>query len=680
MFVWQERPFFSLGFTPPSSYPTDMRVSPLAGTARNEAGAVFVIVALGVAGLFAALSLSSHMETPNVSGPDAVSQGLSTFRTYAQLQSFVAASAGSAQRYRNYGAWFGGPVLLKGGLPIAQNVEFTAALTAAVPSSYSGTSFTTTNVQVAGVDEPDSVKTDGTHLFVATSSAVSIIQAYPPNSTSILSTIRLDNATTTVIGIEISQGRLLIFAQRSNPASYVDLLLYDTTSLSSPLLMQNMSVAGTYVAARMAQGFAYAIVQQPSYQFNGNGNATGVMPTITNSNGANSTLPPSSVYYTSNDTQISYYTMVVSLGMSSGVAHTISVLTGPSSTVYVSNSNIYFVYTNYQIWPADADGIPGDFYSGGVISTDDLQQGANSTVFRASYSNGTVAVQAVGSLPGTVLNQFSLDEYSGYFLAATSRIADIGGSYTMSDDVYVMNMNLSQVSALRDIAPGENIYAVSFVGDMGYVVTYEQVDPLFAISFANPAQPVIESALKVNGYSDYLYPLWNGYLIGVGKNTVQSSTGSFSYYLGLKLSLFQVSSDGASTQVSQYLIGDRGTDSPVLTNHLAFTFDPALNVTVLPVLLSEVSGNQTAYGGIPQDGNPVWQGAYVFRVTTQGFEMLGNVTQYPPGQNYGDSPNSGLQIDRSVIIGNSLYTISDEEVMVSSLSNFATVATVLLPQ
>src|SRR5208337_4342217 len=105
-------------------------------------------------------------------------------------------------------------------------------------------------------------------------------------------------------------------------------------------------------------------------------------------------------------------------------------------------------------------------------------------------------------------------------------------------------MNMSQVSALQNIAPGENLYAVSFVGDMGYVVTFEQVDPLFAISFQNITHPVILSALKVNGYSDYLYPLPNGNLIGVGKDTVQSSTGNFSYYLGLKLSLFQVLKNG----------------------------------------------------------------------------------------------------------------------------------------
>ncbi len=211
---------------------------------------------------------------------------------------------------------------------------------------------------------------------------------------------------------------------------------------------------------------------------------------------------------------------------------------------------------------------------------------------------------------------------------------------------------------------------------MGYVVTFEQIDPLFAISFKDVANPVILSALKVTGYSDYLHPLPGGYLIGVGKDAVPASNGDFAWYLGLKLSLFQVFDNGTSSQVSKYLIGDRGTDSPVLSDHLAFTFDSTRNITVIPVMLAQVSGSQTYNPNSPPPyGDYVWQGVYVFNVTESGFTLLGKVSQYPPGQNFGDSPNSSLQIDRSVIIGNYLYTISQSEVMVSDLSSFSTLAT-----
>src|SRR5438132_1139517 len=639
---------------------------------RYREAAIFVMAIMGVAAGLAAFSFSSPaLDVPPGSGTaHAVAEGLGSFSSYVQLQDFIAANARSAQQYSRRGTWFGQPPMAFGG-----DVKTLVTLAATSAAAQSTPTFTGTNVQVQGVDEPDRVKTDGTNLFVSTSNAVTILKAYPPNSTSTLSTIAFQNAM--ILGMEISRDRLMVIDQRSANTTYIDLLLYDTSVPSSPRLMGNMSVAGAYVAARLAQGYIYAVIQQPSYRFDDKGNATGVMPLVAE-DGVRKTLLPSSVYYTPNRAQISYYTMVTSVSISTGKASTLSVLTGPSSTIYVSPSNIYVVYANYQEFYAD--NIPGDIYTGGVISSTNLQQGQNSTIFRASYSSdGNVTVKAVGSVPGTVLNQFSLDEYDNYFRLATSRFAKIGDAYTGSDDVYVLGWDMSQVSAVRNIAPGENIYAVRFVGDMGYVVTFEQIDPLFAISFKDIANPVLLSALKVTGYSNYLHPLPGGYLIGVGKEAVPSSTGNFAWYLGMKLSLFRVFENGTSTQISKYLIGDRGTESPVLNDHLAFTFDSSRNIAVIPVLVAKVSGNQS-YGpsNPPPYGDYVWQGAYVFKVTTAGFTLLGRVSQYPPGKSYGDSPVNNLQIDRSVIIGNYLYTVSQGEVMVSSLSSFSTVATVQL--
>ena len=158
---------------------------------------------------------------------------------------------------------------------------------AASPASQPTPSHTGTNVQVQGVDEPDIVKTDGTHIFVSSSNAVTIINAYPPNSTSILSSLLYPNSN--VLGIELSQNRLLVINQRNANTTYIDLLLYNTTNLSSPRLMENESIAGNYVAARLVGDYFYAIDQEPSYLFNGS-NATGVMPLVT-LNGETGALP-----------------------------------------------------------------------------------------------------------------------------------------------------------------------------------------------------------------------------------------------------------------------------------------------------------------------------------------------------------------------------------------------------
>jgi len=636
---------------------------------------VFVVAVIGIAAVVGVFALASPPPVAS-SGSSAGHQGLSSFESYSQLQQYVSANAKSAQQYNSWGIGLGGfgivrfPVAV-GGMTTTVTMSTTTATTFGSDVSYTGT-----NVQVQGVDELDRVKTDGTHLFVSTRDSVALIDAYPPNSTAVLSTLAFPNGQ--VLGLEGAQDRLMVLVQTGSWAGAIELLLYDTSNLASPVLMQNVTIAGSFVGARMADGHVYAVIQQPSYTLDGQGNATAAMP-MASQGGVQSELPPSSVYYTNNTAQISFYTMIPSISMSSGKESLVSVLTGPSATIYVSTSSIYVAYTNY-LDLYDVDGVPGNAWSGGVISPQMVMQSQNSTVLRASYSNGTVTVARAGVVPGTVLNQFSMDEYNGYFRIATSRFATVDGVATTSDDVYVLDQGMNQVSALQNIAPGENIYAVRFTGDVGYVVTYQQIDPLFVISFKDITKPVILSALKVTGYSDYLHPLAGGYLLGIGKESVQASDGNFSYYLGLKISLFKVYENGSSAQVAKLDIGDRGTDSPALSDHLAFTYDPTRNVTVIPLTLCLVSGNQTYEGGIPAFGNPVWQGVYVVKVNSAGLTVLGRVSQYPAGQNVGDYPNDSLSIDRSVIIGDYLYTISQSEVMVSSMSSgFSTVAAVQLP-
>ncbi len=620
------------------------------------------------------------MANPPATGP-VIAPGIATpgtlnsFQTYAELHQFITANAKSVQQYENSlnfpGVMMGTTTVM--GAMTTMTMTASTTTVAAAPEAAGTTSssgYTMTNDQVQGVDELDTVKTDGTYLYVASSQTVAIIQTQPASSMSIVSTIRLP--TSQILGIAIAPQRLAVVAQ-SNLNSSVNLRLYDLANPSAPSLLNSISVSGSHVAARISQGYLYEIVQQPSF-VSSSGNVTAQNPTVVEQ-GVTSVLSPGSTYYTPNKSQVSVYTMVMSMSMTTGAQQAVAVLTGPASTVYASATNIYVVYPNYPSYYAD--GIAGDIFGGQGNG-----QPQNSTVFRVAYSSGQISVKAAGFFPGVVLNQYSMDEYNGYFRVATSRAVSVNGTSSRSDDVYVLDQNFTQMGALRNIAPGENIYSVLFSGAVGYVVTFEQVDPLFDISFQNATNPVITSALKTtSGFSDYLYPFGSSYLIGVGKDTVASTTGNFAYYLGLKLSLFQIGSDGSSTEVANFLIGDRGTDSPVLTNHLAFTFDSSRNVTVIPVDLYKVQGSQTSPPGSPPPyGQEVWQGAYVLGVSPSGFNLLGTVTQYAqgtgPGSYYGGS--GGHDIERTVIIGNALYTISQDEVMASDLASFSTLATVTL--
>lgn len=619
------------------------------------------------------------------SGPVASSGTLSSFQTYSDLRQFVTTNVKATEQAQEQVVMGGVVSTVMGATSFATTtisgattmmtttaVSTVSGLVSAITSTVTGTvvssavggsgtspSYTTSNDQVQGVDELDIEKTDGTYIYVAGQQTVSVVKAYPVNESGLVSTISMpDNS---VVGMTLGQGTLAVLGQSLVNGS-VDLRLYDVAVPSAPVLMNSIGIAGNYVGARMAGGYFYLVLQQPCYQSNGQGNFTVAYPTV-REQGVSQVISPDQTYYSPNQSEVTLYTMVVTMSMSTGAEGAIALLTGPSSTIYVSPSNIYVVYSNFHV--SYSDGIAGNIYAGGNA----IQEGAsqNSTIFRVAYAGANVTAEATGTVPGNILSQYSMNEYEGYFQVATDRAG--------VDDVYVLNSTLGQVGALHDIAPGENIFAVRFEGDLGYVVTYEQVDPLFTISFANPADPTILAALHVTGFSDYLYPLGSDYLIGVGQSTVNSTQGDFSYYDGLKISLFNVTTSN-STEVDNYLIGNRGTTSAVLENPLAFTFDTATNTMVIPVDLYTVPAGETtsAYpGGAPAEGQFTWQGAYVFSVSDTGFTLLGTVTQDLPGQ----SPATH-EVDRTVIIGNILYTISEDEVMATDLSNFYNLATIPL--
>jgi uncharacterized secreted protein with C-terminal beta-propeller domain len=551
-------------------------------------------------------------------------------------------------------------------------------------ASSSAPSFTATNLQVEGVDEPDTVKTDGTYLYVVSTNRVFIILAQPPDKSAVVS--RLDYKGQ-VYGIFLSGNRLLVIKQGigNSLANFysqaVNFLLYDVTDTSKPSLLNTISAEGSYVNSRLTSGFAYAVVQQPSWLPVENGNYT-LMPPSVFVNGVAETLPPSQVYYNPNSAvPVQTQTIILSINIADGSHNEKAVLTGWGSTIYSSLSNIYLAFPDQSRY---ALGIMLPVSAGrpivGIMRPIWLGGAANTTIFRIGFSRGDTQVAAEGTIPGTVLNQFSLDEYQGDLRIATTSYKHVPNQLQVQvNNVYVLDKNLKVVGSIEGLAPNERVYSVRFLGDMGYVVTFERIDPLFAISFADMTHPVVLSELKTTGFSDYLHPIGNGYLIGVGKDAVPAPNEvGFVLYLGLKLSLFHVNQNGSSMEVSRYLIGDRGSDSPVLTDHHAFLYDTAKGIMALPVLVAQVDKSQ--YAGNPPPfsyGQPVWQGAYLFNVSvSSGFKLIGTISHIPSGGSVGT--NSDLYINRVVIIGNFVYTISNNLVLISNLPTLSTVRQIQL--
>ena len=173
-----------------------------------------------------------------------------------------------------------------------------------------------------------------------------------------------------------------------------------------------------------------------------------------------------------------------------------------------------------------------------------------------------------------------MDEYEQHFRIATTTRQVWDSDKMSSNNVYILDDELDVVGELEDLAPGEKIYSVRFMGKKGYIVTFKKIDPLFVIDLSDHSNPLVLGKLKIPGYSDYLHPYDENHLIGIGKDTVEAadelteSRGlDFGWYQGVKMAIFDVTDVENPIELHKVVIGDRGTDSPVLYDHKAFLFD-----------------------------------------------------------------------------------------------------------
>jgi uncharacterized secreted protein with C-terminal beta-propeller domain len=558
--------------------------------------------------------------------------------------------------------------------------------------------YSATNIQVAGVDEADTVKTDGHYIYTistnqppvfyysyyttgsAVTNTVNIINADPQNPR-VVAKIDLGNETSPE-GLFLSGdgNKLVVLASKhyyinapmpyegkegvstimpfyqSDTYTYVD--VYDVTNKANPVLTRNFTMSGNYFNARMIGDNVYALVTQNAWVYNN----VVPLPAVYDGNVAYDASPSSIYYADMNDTSFSFTSFYgISLADDNLAPTNMTVMMGGASTMYVSTDNIYITYPNW-----------------------DYEAGSYTAIYRVAIDGLNLSLQAQGSVPGNTINQYSMDEYGGYFRIATNWY----GTGSQTNNVYVLNANMEVTGKLEGLAQNENLHAVRFVGDKGYLVTFLQTDPLFVIDLSNPGNPVVLGELKIPGYSDYLHPYDETHLIGVGKEAVAAQDrDDFAWYQGLKVALFDVSDVNHPAQLSNYGIGDRGTDSPVLSEPKAFLFDKTKGLLVIPVNLALVS-DQNKQQGDSAYGTNVWQGAYVLGVSLDGgFTLKGTVTHIDAAlldsQGHIANPDEYYTtqndwITRALYIGNVLYTFSNSQVKLSSLSDLSPIATVNL--
>jgi len=600
--------------------------------------------------LIAVMGVLAVVQPGTVLTPTGDSQ-ISKFSSYWELESFVKTNT---QDMMKRGGVFWGAMEINGSVPTP------AAVPAAVDHSTSD--YSATNIQVAGVDEADIVKTDGEYVYLVSGNRIIIMEAYPPEQARVLSEIELEG---TAIGIFINGDRLVVFEHETPHYDYYDMpavreyareyaimpyvsprvliKVYDISDRENPELQRELSANGQYISSRMIGDYAYVVVNEPVYEENDEIN----LPRIY-SDGTEKEISATDIYYSDVVDYYYMYTTIIAINIQEDNQEPTyeTILLGASSNLYVSMNNIYLTF---PVWGRDV----GDV--------------GKTSVHRIHIEGGVMNYTASGEVPGMVLNQFSMDEYAGYFRVATTTYGQ-----TTDNNVYVLDMSLNVTGSVTGLAPTETIYSARFMGERGYLVTFKKVDPLFVIDLTDPYNPRELGYLKVTGYSDYLHPYDENHIIGIGKETTDA--GEFAWYQGVKISLFDVSDVNNPVEIDKLEIGDRNTDSPVLNDHKAFLFDRARNLMVMPILEAEV--DQSKYpGGVPANayGEYVWQGAYVFDISIDnGLQVKGRITHIEEptdleqGYYYSYSPFS---VERSLYIDDILYTISDAKIQMNDLEN-----------
>jgi len=356
----------------------------------------------------------------------------------------------------------------------------------------------------------------------------------------------------------------------------------------------------------------------------------------------------------------------------------VSTYLGAGENVYASTEHLYVAVTNYE----DA----GTLFNRRPLAS-------NTALYKFALNDGTTEYLAKGEVPGRILNQFSMDEHDGYFRVATTT-GEVWRSdeHTSRNNLYILDETLSLAGKIEDIAPGEKIYSVRFMGDRGYLVTFKKVDPLFVLDLKNPQEPKILGKLKIPGYSDYLHPYDENHLIGFGKDAVEASwegkpgsgPNTTAFYQGMKIALFDVRDVSNPIEKFSLVIGDRGTDSELLHNHKALLFSKEKNLLAFPITVSEIpeSVKQNPQRDVTRYGDFTFQGAYVYELDlAKGFTLRQKITHLTKEDllKAGDGwYESGRNVERILYIGDTLYTLSRSLITAHEIGSYDQVGSLAL--
>lgn len=526
--------------------------------------------------------------------------------------------------------------------------------------------FTGTNNQVEGVDEGDIIKTDGSYIYKVDEYKNVVIINVNPVSPKIISTIKMDSDIN-ISELFLANDKLIIVANtweyavpiegavpNSSSKIAIDYMpwyggnsetkvyIYSLSDISKPQLEKEYTFDGSYVSGRTIDSNLYFVTNKNMYydwyrilEDNNSVKDEMLLPSYTDSTlGEEVTLTYNDIKYYPGFTEPNY---MITVGIQTdklNIKPDVQAYLGTSGTIYVSKDQLFTTITNYDYNKS----MNGNYNT-------------STQIYQYDLMNGSITPSGHGEVPGTIVNQFSMDTYKNNFRIATTTGFSWDEVNPSKNNLYILDTNMKTIGKLEGLAKGETIYSTRFMGEKVYMVTFKQVDPLFVIDASNPTKPIVLGYLKIPGFSEYLHPVDENHLLGFGYDT--KAEGDRVTTGGLKISLFDVTDPLNPIEKQSQVIGKQGSSSELLWNHKALMYASNQELMAFPVQLAG------------ENYNIEFIGAMVYSINSEGFNQKGNVTHYGKGvQNDQYIYNWDYTINRILYIDNYLYTFSEGKLQV----------------
>ncbi len=587
--------------------------------------------------------------------------------------------------------------------------------------SNGATEYSTTNTQIATVDEADYVKNDSGTIYVLAADGLHVIDAWPAAETREVAKLVLPGEPRRLF---LEQNRLVVYSRMqattassagrgagsTNPSDqgctygydcrftseggHTLAVVYDVSTPAAPQELVRYEFSGGYVASRRVGSFVYTILhdvgapQIPGLDYTLPSDSYAAMEQayaarmaandelIDKTNDAfflpwtQMTVAADGTVRASADCgQALVSAGAAGMSFVSLQSFDLTTLTTPTRTVVASNPGYVYASPEALYLAVDNAPEPTDQYGYSGYG----RRAADSTIHKFRLQG--VETRYIGSsvLPGHILNQFAMDENLGVL-----RVASTAGWVPSPNVVsYITTIGetagaFKRIGQLGGIAPDEDIRSVRFDNDRGFVVTFKKTDPLFVFDLSTPAEPKMLGELKIPGFSTYMHRLDANHLLAIGYDA--DDQGSYAYFNGIQIQIFDVTDLANPSLLWKKVIGTRGSNSEALTNHLAFNYFAPKKMLALPITICEGGGNGTFGDKLTFAGLMAFDVSLETGITEHGrlpFLDVATVSSTSNCNQWWTSASS--LVKRSIFMDDWIYALSDEQLRVASLADMAQV-------